>query len=207
MIKWALVSLALAITEPGQFHRYRAAYPNSLLAIVPFDGAEFIIGQHFDVSIELHNVGSTASPAIDGLKATLNGQELAAALKSNFSSPDTWSFEYFKDVEQKEKKQPTSVGVSRVAIRNVKFDKEGTYQVDVTVGTEKVSAKWIIRKSGERKVKNMVLFVGDGMAPSMISAARYLSKQTNFGKFGSNLLEMEKLGSVGKMSLSRQNHY
>ncbi|KAI8917421.1 alkaline-phosphatase-like protein [Entophlyctis helioformis] len=45
----------------------------------------------------------------------------------------------------------------------------------------------------------MVLFIGDGMATSMISAARYVSKKSTFGKFGDNLLEIEKLGTIGKV--------
>ncbi|KAI8923248.1 alkaline-phosphatase-like protein [Entophlyctis helioformis] len=46
----------------------------------------------------------------------------------------------------------------------------------------------------------MVLFIGDGMAPSMISAARYISKKTSHGKFGDNFLEIEKLGTIGKIA-------
>jgi alkaline phosphatase len=199
MLFHLFLSLVLASApEPGQYHRYRAARKNSLLSIVPVDGAEFLIGQYFDISIELHNIGS-AAPKLDGVEATLNGQPLETSFNATFSPTDTWEFEYFADVEKKEAKQATKVGVSRLALRNVKLDNQGTFKVQVKIGNELVNAEWVVRKSGQQKVKNMILFIGDGMAPSMISAARYISKPTNFGKFGDNLLEMEKLGSIGKI--------
>ncbi|KAJ3063568.1 hypothetical protein HDU98_000664, partial [Podochytrium sp. JEL0797] len=51
--------------------------------------------------------------------------------------------------------------------------------------------------SSTREAKNALLFIGDGMAPTMISAARYISKNTKFGKFanGDGFLEIEKWDS------------
>jgi alkaline phosphatase len=200
MLSLLLTTLACADSPTsGQLNRYRAAPANSLLSIVPLDGAEFLLGQYFDISIELHNVGSTESPSVEGIQATVDGAPMEQFLKSNFSAPDTWDFEYFEDVARRERKEAIKVGVSRVALRNIYIDKPGIYQVQVTIGNQKVSAQWTVRKSNERMVKNLVLFIGDGMASGMISAARYLTKKTNFGKFGTNVLEMEKLGSIGKI--------
>ncbi|KAH9252162.1 hypothetical protein BASA81_009913 [Batrachochytrium salamandrivorans] len=57
-----LVAAVAQGPTPGQTNRYRAARPGSLLSLVPVDGAEFIPNQHFDISVELHNVGATATP-------------------------------------------------------------------------------------------------------------------------------------------------
>ncbi|KAH9252161.1 hypothetical protein BASA81_009912 [Batrachochytrium salamandrivorans] len=94
----------------------------------------------------------------------------------------------------------TTVLATRLALRSVKITKPGDYVLSLKSGNQSVDATWTVRKVGKQKAKNLVLFIGDGMAPSMISAARYLSKPTNFGKFGSNFLEIEKLGTIGKIA-------
>lgn len=56
-----------------------------------------------------------------------------------------------------------------------------------------VFGNWHVRSFEDkgRLAKNVVLFIGDGMAPAMLSAARALSEPTWYGKYYQNLLNME----------------
>ncbi|KAH6594406.1 hypothetical protein BASA50_006653 [Batrachochytrium salamandrivorans] len=195
-----LVAAAAQGPAPGQTNRYRAARPGSLLSLVPVDGAEFIPNQHFDISVELHNVGATATPDLSNLQATINGVPVAKFFGSSFAAAESWNFTYAVDGAARDSNKMTTVLATRLALRSVKITKPGDYVLSLKSGNQSVDATWTVRKVGKQKAKNLVLFIGDGMAPSMISAARYLSKSTNFGKFGSNFLEIEKLGTIGKIA-------
>ena len=203
MIGFLLFSLCVSgqssIPEVGSFARYRAAPKNSMLAIVPVDGAEFILNQRFDVSVELHALGSIP-PSVDNLQITINGESAESVLGKPREQTETWNFTYSKTLKALDNKDLTMVAVSRVAIRSGKLSKPGKYQVQVSVGGEMVKAEWTVREPAERIVKNVILMIGDGMASSMISAARMISKSTRFGKFQDNVLNLEKLGgSIGKI--------
>ncbi|KAI9351428.1 alkaline-phosphatase-like protein [Obelidium mucronatum] len=181
----------LAAVDPstpsvGQQSRYRALPRGSNLAIVPVDGAEFLAGTgsysfKFDISVELHS--ETGTPDISALSFTINGKQV-------------------KDVIAFVRAQKTTFAVARASWRNLASPASGEYNVELSVGSEKVKAKWVVRGSSTRKAKNALLFIGDGMAPSMIAAARYISKNTKFGKFdnGDGFLEMEKWDSMGKIA-------
>ncbi|KAI8854226.1 alkaline-phosphatase-like protein [Chytridium lagenaria] len=92
--------------------------------------------------------------------------------------------------------------VSRLNWRDLAIPKSGTYEISLKAGKEEVKATWVVKGSSTRKAKNVVLFVGDGMASSMISAARYLAKKTRFGKFknGDGFLSFETFPGIGKIS-------
>ncbi|EGF79255.1 hypothetical protein BATDEDRAFT_89910 [Batrachochytrium dendrobatidis JAM81] len=194
------VSAAVQGPTPGQTHRYRAAAGDSLLSLVPVDGAEFLPDQHFDISIELHNIGATATPDLSQLKATINNVPIDKFFKSSFAAAESWNFTYAVDGAARDANQMTTVTATRLALRSVAIKKSGDYVLSLKSGNQTVDATWTVRKISSRKTKNLVLFIGDGMAPSMIAAARYISKTTKFGKFGSNFLELEKLGSIGKIA-------
>eukprot|EP00842_Homolaphlyctis_polyrhiza_P003830 jgi/Hompol1/4448/HPOL_000210-RA len=168
----------------------------------PVDGASFIPGQYFDIGIELHNVGqnSVTYPDLSTLKATINGQDLATFLGSQYTPLENWNTSYFADAPSRDANNATPFSVSRQTLRSIQINAPGTYDVVVTAGTERVQATWTVREISGRTVKNLVLFIGDGMAPSMIAAARYISKPTKFGKFGDNFLEFEKMGTIGKVA-------
>ncbi|KAJ3048313.1 hypothetical protein HK097_010684 [Rhizophlyctis rosea] len=190
-----------SVPEIGQLNRYRAAPRDSLLSVVPVDAAEFLVGQHFDISVELHNVGNgTVYPDLSKLDAKINGQSLTSFFGKQYTPKENWNFTYFENNAARDIKKPTPVGVTRLSLRSVKINKAGSYKLTLKAGNQKVEANWIVRGFSQRKAQNLVLFIGDGMAPSMISAARYISRKTAFGKFGDNFLEMEKLGTIGKVA-------
>ncbi|KAJ1558644.1 hypothetical protein HK096_008354 [Nowakowskiella sp. JEL0078] len=184
----------------GQYSRSRLLPRNSNVSLAPVDRAELLVGQRFDISIEVHDTTATSSPDISKLSATINGKSLDSYFLSTPIN-QTWSFTYNTDAAAARDGKKTKVNASRYALRGVYFNTTGTYNIVVVVGSQNLNATWVVRGyAGDKKVKNLVLFIGDGMAPSMISAARYLSRPTAFGKFQDNFLNIEKLGSVGKIS-------
>ena len=188
-----------SIPQVGSFARYRAAPKNSLLSIVPVDGAEFIPNQRFDVSVELHDLGLN-SPDITKLKIIINGDSATNVLGKPLEPIETWKFNYSMNLKARDTKDYTFVAVSRLAIRSGKLSKPGKYVVEITVDGHSLKAEWTVREPKARTVRNMILMIGDGMASSMISAARMISKTTRFGKFQDNVLNLEKLGgSIGKI--------
>jgi alkaline phosphatase len=59
------------------------------------------------------------------------------------------------------------------------YDVEFTYN-----GGQKTHATWEVRElAKKRKAKNVVMFIGDGMTQSMITAARLLAHKTVGGKY------------------------
>ncbi|ORY52559.1 alkaline phosphatase-like protein [Rhizoclosmatium globosum] len=192
-----------SVPTVGQQNRYRALPRGSNLSLVPVDGAEFLAGQHFDIAIELHSE-SNVVPDLSNLSVTINGKKISdvivnapAPYKSNYTGAT-----YFADSKARDAKMPTKFAVARASWRNLALPANGEYNVEITAGSEKVKAKWVVKGSGVRKAKNALLFIGDGMAPTMISAARYISKNTRFGKFanGDGFLEMERWETMGKIS-------
>ncbi|KAJ3069238.1 hypothetical protein HDU98_007701 [Podochytrium sp. JEL0797] len=202
-----LAVAAAAAVDPsapsvGQHNRYRALPRGSNLALVPVDGAEFLAGQKFDIAVELHSEAGKV-PDLSTLSFTINGKQVKDVIVEA-GSPYTSNYtsSYFADGESKFAGKKTNFAVSRASWRHLSLPATGSYKVELSVGSEKVSAKWIVKGSSTRKAKNAVLFIGDGMAPTMISAARYISKTTKFGKFanGDGFLEMEKWDTMGKIA-------
>ena len=157
---------------PGQLNRYRAAPGNSLLSIVPVDGAEFLIDQKFDISIELHSLHHPKKPFTlsKHVKATIDHQPLNDHFKSNYTKEESWDFKSYKDLPARDANESYTVHVQRISLRSVHLSSAGTFHVSVTIGKEKVEAQWKAVSYSQRKVKNLILFIGDGMAPTMISA-------------------------------------
>src|SRR6185369_15622096 len=56
------------------------------------------------------------------------------------------------------------------------------YKVKVTAGKQSREVVWTVFGTGPRVAKNVILFIGDGMAPAHRTAARLLSKGICEGK-------------------------
>ncbi|KAJ3328922.1 hypothetical protein HDU76_009020, partial [Blyttiomyces sp. JEL0837] len=202
----AMAAVDPSVPQVGQTNRYRALPRNSNLALVPVDGAEFVAGQRFDIGIELHSLDPTVTPDLSTLSFTINGQNPADVLKNVQAKPFITSYNatYFKDAYARDSapSAPTKFSVTKATWRNLYLPASGDYDIVIKAGNESVKAKWVARGTSERRAKNVLLFIGDGMAPSMIGAARYLAKNTKFGKFenGDGFLHMETMGTIGKIA-------
>ncbi len=145
------------------------ATPAYAQVIYPIDRAEVLAGAKFDFKVEYADLQKP-----DALKVTINGEEYAKVLgkKADF-------------VEHEDGKDQ-----SALILRDVTIARPGTYKVKA--GDKEVT--WNVYATGPRKAKNVVLFIGDGMAPAHRIAARLLSKGIDQGK------------SLGKLAIDDMPH-
>ncbi|MCX7307162.1 MAG: alkaline phosphatase [Afipia sp.] len=129
--------------------------------IYPLDRADMLVGARFDFKVEFPSVVKPADVAI-----TVNGQDYAKL----FGATATFT-EREDDKDQ-----------SALVLRDVSLSRPGTYKVKVTAGAQSREIIWTAFGTGPRKAKNVILFIGDGMAPAHRTAARLLSKGIADGK-------------------------
>lgn len=131
-------------------------------AIYPIDRASILVGSRFDFKVEFDGASSPSD-----VKVTVNGADFAAVLggKPLF-----------------EEKEGGKYG-SALTVRNVALLKPGRYEVVATDGKETLRVAWMVFGTGERRAKNVILFIGDGMAMANRTAARILAKGIREGKY------------------------
>lgn len=95
-------------------------------------------------------------------------------------------------------KKPTIVDVRAKAYRRLALYEPGEYTATLTYNNgSTTSAKWYVRDLAEqRKAKNIILFIGDGMTTNMITAARLIGHKTVNGKYQTNM-QMDKFPVLG----------
>jgi alkaline phosphatase len=69
----------------------------------------------------------------------------------------------------------------------VQLPKAGKYELVARTSKEKLEVTWDVYASGPRRVKNVILFIGDGMTIANRTAARVLSKGISEGKYQGRL--------------------
>ncbi|QWD97688.1 alkaline phosphatase [Polynucleobacter sp. MG-5-Ahmo-C2] len=134
-------------------------------AIYPIDQAEILAGSKFDIKIEFSQVLKPEEVFIE-----LNG---VPANKAILSKSEFISNENGKG--------------SSIIYRDVQLSKAGKYQVLARTPQEKLQVTWDVYASGPRRVKNVILFIGDGMTIANRTAARVLSKGIAEGKYQGRL--------------------
>lgn len=142
-----------------------SAAPATAQTIYPLNRAEILEGSRFDFKVEFPNV-----PASADVKVTINGKPVAEA--------------FGREVQfvQNEEGQKHSALWLRAAQLPA-----GQYVVEATQGGEKATVNWTVYATPERKAKNVILFVGDGMSVAHRTAARILSKGWDQGLYGGEL--------------------
>jgi len=152
-------------------HRFAAAAAGiALLAagstsfaqtIYPIDRAGILAGTTFDFKVEFPGVADPAKVSI-----SINGEDYAKALGN------TASFIAREDGKDQ----------SALILRDVSLTQPGDYKVRVTDGAVSREITWNVYATGQRKAKNVILFIGDGMSPAHRIAARLLAKGVAEGK-------------------------
>jgi len=134
-------------------------------AIYPIDKAEILAGAKFDIKVEFNQVVNPNEVAI-----TVNGMPAnkIIATKSEFISNENGKG-------------------SSILYRDVQLTKAGKYQVVASTSQEELKVTWEVYASGPRRVKNVILFIGDGMTIANRTAARVLSKGITEGKYQGRL--------------------
>ncbi|QJC50335.1 alkaline phosphatase [Paenibacillus albicereus] len=139
--------------------------------IAPIHQAKFLAGSKFDFRVELNDWTGDAST----VRITINGKSPEAVFGK--------------------KLELTSTSKSReFTVRDVSFSKVGPVAVSVEAGSLKRTVQYEVVNTEQagRKAKNVILFVGDGMAQPSITIARVMSKGLTEGKYD-GMLELDKL--------------
>jgi alkaline phosphatase len=134
-------------------------------AIYPIDQASILSGSKFDIKIELNSVVNPGDVVIE-----LNGKPINQVIsgKADFIANENGKG-------------------SSILFRDVQIAKPGKYQIQVRVPQEQLQVTWEVYASGPRRVKNVILFVGDGMTIANRTTARVLSKGIQEGKYQGRL--------------------
>jgi alkaline phosphatase len=175
------------------------AWAQRELRIIPPTGAIFVPGQRFDIRLEADEL--QAPPKQFSIE--INGRDEKRELFGN---------EEFKTypppipiIRGVRQKPGLNGGIIK---RNWSFEKAGKYEITATLtqadGT-KLAAKSTIEVHAVQPIanraKNIILFIGDGMGPSIRTAARVASKGMENGK-AKGLLEMDQMETMGMVMTS-----
>lgn len=139
--------------------------PATAQTIYPLNRAEILEGSRFDFKVEFPN-----APASADVKVTINGKPVADAFGREAQ---------FVQNEEGQKH-------SALWLRGAQLP-AGHYVIEATQGSEKAAVNWTVYATPERKAKNVILFVGDGLSVAHRTAARILSKGWEQGLYGGEL--------------------
>ena len=129
--------------------------------VYPIDRAEILAGARFDFKVEFPGLADPAR-----ILVTLNGEDHAKVFGQAASF-----------VERED-----GHAMSALILRDVSLPKPGTYTVRASDGNNTREIAWTVYETGQRKAKNVILFIGDGMSPAHRVAARILAKGITEGK-------------------------
>ena len=155
-------ALAAAATLVATFAAVVAAGPLcQAQTVYPIDRADILVGSRFDFKVEFPGLADPAKIAV-----TVNGEDHQKV----FGRAAVF-------IEREDGKDQ-----SAMILRDVALTLPGNYRVRVSDGTQSREVGWTVYATGARKAKNVILFIGDGMAPAHRTAARILSKGISEGK-------------------------
>ena len=155
------------------------AFAIQAATIYPINDASILLGSKFDIKIEFNAV----VPVTD-IRLTING----APLNSIVSPPP----EFIANENGKG---------SSIVYRDVELKQTGKLVIDAKAGDETAKVTWNVYASGPRKVKNVILFIGDGMTIANRTAARVLSKGITQGKY-QNVLSFDDMPNTALIGTS-----
>src|SRR5262250_3100174 len=177
---WRILGLALMVVAVAL-----GATPAGAITIYPIDRAQILAGSRFDLKVEFDGV-VTASDA----RITIDGKDPAAAV----GRPAAF-------VERED-----GVAASALILRDVSLTRPGRYAVVASDGKTSRTVSWEVFATGPRKARNVILFIGDGMAATHRTAARILTAGITEGKYRGGLAmdamtNMALVGTAGVDSL------
>lgn len=153
------------------------------IRILPIDTAKFWSGVHFDFDVEIKSQKN-----LEKVDVEING----VSAEKVFGKP--FIKKYLGD------------GITSFRIDNATFKKPGKITVTVNAKEDgrfyqKKANYSVVSEKAEKKAKNVILFIGDGMSLQARQIARILSKGQTNGKFN-DWLAMEKLEHNGLITTS-----
>lgn len=137
----------------------------SAAALYPIDKAAILLGSQFDIKIEFDG---TYLP--EEFVVQLNGAPIS------------------KLVRQQPTFIPNESGKgSSLIYRDVQLHQAGKYVLMAKSAQQTLQVSWDVYASGPRKVKNVILFIGDGMTIANRTSARVFSKGISEGRYQGKL--------------------
>ncbi|MDR2789779.1 MAG: alkaline phosphatase [Campylobacteraceae bacterium] len=131
-------------------------------AIYPIDRAQMLKGGRFDFKVEFDEQIKSGD-----FKILINGKN-------------------YKDIFKKEGEfieNEDGLQASSLVVKDVFLPKEGSYKVEVSVKDKKDEVNWLVYAPASKpKVKNVILFIGDGLSVAHRTGARILSQGVSEGK-------------------------
>ncbi|KAF1947225.1 alkaline phosphatase precursor [Clathrospora elynae] len=203
----AIAAAALLVgSVSAQTFRRLGACP-TLGCVFPPDQADFLAGQFFDIRLEVHQPKNGSEfiglPLDENFTFTIAKTGGAAKLVTDYfkiQDPklEKWNFTWFEDLFARDAKTPTLVNVASKAYRRVALYEPGEYTATLTYNNgSKTEATWNVRDlAEERKAKNIILFIGDGMSTASITAARLIGHKSINGKYQTTMA-MDKFPVLG----------
>ena len=135
--------------------------------IYPLDRAEILSGSRFDFKVEFPDTVKQEDATV-----TINGQPAVSVLGKPAQ---------FMTGEE-------GLPMNSLWVRDSSIKRPGKYVVVAKAGDKTATVTWeVFDTPGERRAKNVILFIGDGMSLAHRTAARLLSKGINQGHYGGEL--------------------
>ncbi|KAI1414478.1 alkaline phosphatase-like protein [Hypoxylon sp. FL1857] len=176
--------------------------------VLPPDQSDFLPGQYFDLRIEVHapvNGSEAFNSGVpdENFSVTITkegGEPKSVAEFFDVPEPELekWDFKRYEDLFAQDADTPYVVNVASKIYRKLAIYEPGNYVVTLSYyGDQTTTANWVVRPlATEKKAKNVILFIGDGMTTNMITAARLLGHKSINGKYQS-LLQMDQFPVLG----------
>ncbi|KAL1739884.1 alkaline phosphatase [Schizophyllum fasciatum] len=199
IVSGLLLGATLFAGARAQYYKRLGGCP-TLGCLFPPDQSDFLPGQLFDIRVEVHAPvnGSEAFnkgvPDEDFVLCIQREDGECIPVEEYFgkeqSALEKWSFSYYEDLFAEDAGNLTGVNVASKAYRAVSLDKPGDYIAKLRYydGSETI-ANWTVPK-------NVLLFIGDGMTQSMITAARLIGHKSINGRYQS-LMQMDQMEALG----------
>ena len=152
--------------------------------IYPIDRANILAGSKFDLKVEFSQALKQ-----DKVKILINGKDPA----KTFGKSGEW-------IANEDGQGSTMIW------RNVSLHNSSIFQVVAKSQESTSTVSWEVFKTGPKQVKNVILFIGDGMTIANRTAARVLSRGISEGKYHGKLSfddmpHMALIGTSGSDSL------
>lgn len=137
----------------------------SAAALYPIDNAAILLGSQFDIKIEFDGISTP-----EELDIQLNGAPIT------------------KLVKQQPTFIPNESGKgSSLIYRDVQLNQAGKYVLTAKSSQQVLQVSWDVYASRPKRVKNVILFIGDGMTIANRTSARVFSKGISEGKYQGKL--------------------
>ncbi|PFH61290.1 hypothetical protein XA68_17803 [Ophiocordyceps unilateralis] len=206
MPRLGLAAVLLATAASASTFQRLGACP-SLGCLLPPDRSDFLPGQFFDLRVEIHAPVNGSEAAHGGIPdeaftVTISAdgsppRDLGSFFRVKEPEVEKWQFKWYEDLFAHDTRTASVVNVASKVYRNLALSDPGTYEVTLRYyDGEETTAKWIVRPRAEKKAKNVILFIGDGMTTNMITAARLLAHTSINGKYQSRM-KMDEFPVVG----------